>query len=100
MSKIFDQVFWRFIQHRGHWPRFFILVDDLINTSSRSELVVALGLDDTTEVAAFANPVPLLDDPPIHVYDVQCAIRTRSRVNRSEQRIGRGEEFGFDVWVL
>src|SRR5262245_22802960 len=100
MTEISDKIIVRFIQHLRHLPWFLFIVNDLIDPAAAMKFIVTFLLDDATEITPFVYSLALLDDPAIHVDDVQTAIRSGSCMNGPEQWICRSQELRTIVTIL
>ena len=88
-----------FIQHVWLWAGFEILVRETQDAAFADVVLKAIFFNLATQEAAFLDPVAFLDDPAIHVHDVDGAIRPSGHVHGAEVRVGAADELRLTVRI-
>ena len=75
---------WRLIEHPGLRSAVCGFVFDTVNTSTANVFFEFVLFDDITQVGAAADPVSLLDNPSVHVYQVEASVGPGGTVDRAK----------------
>ena len=100
MGEVLHQVCRLLLQHARLGPRLEVLVDQPIDPALADILVEPPLVDDAAEIASRAGPVPLLDDPAVHVDQEHASVRRRLGPEWTEVRVAAPDELRSRVAVL
>ena len=93
MREVADKRTGLLLEHAGPRPGLELVVNDPVDPSLADILVQPVGGHHAPQVGAPAHPITFLDDTPVHIKDIETAIRACLRRQRPEVGILRGDEF-------
>src|SRR6187455_1737158 len=93
MCKVFHQFSRSFLQHLRTRSGLISFVNQPVDTTSAEVFIQLLALDYRAEETTFAGPIAFLNNAPVHVNNIQTAIRASTHIHGPEIHISRSKKF-------